>query len=195
MLIAGTFTAFAGNPVTLVSFYSVYNYLPQVTYVENHGVVDGKVIQFLLDETAAIDEKAAVINALTTHNELKRNALTYRQFLARKYGVHFQVLDAGQLLPEEAFCLGYLELMDQQGDPATALPWLEKAATTKPESQTIQVIYQLAQAESLIREKKPCEAWELFNNSALQSGFNSDMAPEIINTIKESFAEYRSDCE
>lgn len=86
------------------------------------GVLDGKSAYFLMDENNPIDQKAAIINALIESDKDSENATTFSMFLARKHGANFQDMDLNLLSADELFCMGYLTIMDEDGNPDLALP-------------------------------------------------------------------------
>ena len=51
----------ADSPVTSTDFYKAYLHIEQVQRAEQHGILDGHLAGYLLDETVSIDKKAAVI--------------------------------------------------------------------------------------------------------------------------------------
>jgi len=184
----------ASNPISTMRFYDTYNYLEQVSYVENNGVLDGRIVPFLMDENTPVDQKAAVINAFTVNNKVKNNAMTFKQFMARKYGDNFQTMDINQLSAAELFCYGYLTLMDEGGDPTNALAILKSAHAKDPASKTIATIYALAAAQKALNDGNKCTAWKSFEDIQSTAGLNNDMDAGIITTIDTNMKEYQSAC-
>ncbi|MCB2220280.1 MAG: hypothetical protein KQI35_07800 [Bacteroidetes bacterium] len=184
----------ASKPIANIQFYDNYNYLEQVTYVENNGVLDGRVMPFLMDENTPIDQKAAVINAFTVNNKIKNNAMTMKQFLARKYGENFQTLNLEKLTADELFCYGYLTLMDEGGDPDKALPVLEMAVTKNPSSQTIATIHALVAAQEALDNNDQCGAWLTYEKVQNNANLTNDMDDGISSAINERMKDYEGAC-
>jgi hypothetical protein len=184
----------ASKPIANIQFYDTYNYLEQVAYVENNGVLDGRVMPFLMDENTPIDQKAAVINAFTANNKIKNNALTMKQFLARKYGENFQTLNLEKLTADELFCYGYLTLMDEGGKPDNALPVLEMAVAKNPSSQTIATIHALVAAQKALDNGDQCGAWKTFDKVQNNMTLTQDMDDGMSTAISGSMNDYQAAC-
>lgn len=191
--IAGITTA--ANPVTLTKFYQHYSQLQPVQEIESHGVLTGRVASFLMDDNNPIDEKAAVVNAFTANNEKNIAALTYKQFVARKYKGDFNNLDLNQLNGEELFILGYLTLMDDKGDPENALPILEMADQKLTNSLTVNTILALARAQQSISHRNECEAWQTINRVISGQGMNNDLDQQVVETIASETENLKSACD
>lgn len=186
---------FASGPVTLTSYYQSFNYLPEVQFVIEHGVIDGRIISFLVDENKPIDEKAAIINTLVDHNKTSNNALTYKQFIARKYRQDWQAMEYDKLSADDLFCLGYITLLDDKGNPDNALSLLEMAAQKSPNSYTINLFYALAQAQKSISVGDDCTAWKTCNNVKMNTTLNNDLNPGVASLIYGVMESYNQGCE
>ncbi len=184
----------AANPIAKVQFYSTYNYLEEVAFIENHGVLDGRIVAFLMNEDVPIDQKAAVINTLTANNQMKNNAMTYQQFMGRKYSEDFNNLNLEKLTGEELFCLGYLTLLDDDGNPENALPVLEMALSKDPTSKTIATIHALAAAQKALNEGNQCAAWRAYENVKNNTALTDDMDAGITASISTQMDTYQSAC-
>lgn len=187
-------TIFAAAPVTLVSFYQNFNSLDEVRMMADAGELDGRVMPFLLDENISLDQKAAVINALVTTEKARRNASTFKQFLARKYKDNFETMDINKLNGHELFCLGYLTLIDDMGNPDNALPILNLAMTKNQKSQTVHMIYAIAEAQEFINKGNNCEGWDTFENTRANSALNNDMG-NIVSYFTVAMETYKEGCE
>ena len=187
--------AFTSNPVTLTSFYSAFDYLNEVQTVLDRGMIDGRMISYLLDETTPIDEKAGIMNALVEKNTTQTNALTIKQLLARKYGENWQSMDLSKLSGSELFCLGYLSILDEEGNPENGLPILKMATEKNPNSSTINLIYSLALAQEFLNQNKDCEAWKACNIVKTNTSLNGDFDQGAANQVFEVMETYNNGCE
>jgi len=185
----------ASNPVTLTDFHNIYNYLDEVQHVIEHGLIDGRVVAFLVDENNPIDQKAAIMNALVLNNKTQSNALTLRQYLARKHNDNWQALDLKNLSGDELFCLGYLTILDEEGNSSNGLPILELATQKNPGSYTINLFYALAMAENSIRLGNACEGWKTCNLVKTNTNLNNDLNAGISNLIFDVMESYNEGCE
>lgn len=196
MLITGLFTSvLASNPVTLTSFYNTFNYLDEVRFVLDNGTVDGRMIAFLVDQNNPIDEKAGIINALAKNNKFKSNALTFRQYVSRKYGENWQDLNLDKLSADELFCLGYLTIMDEDGSATNGLPILDLAEQKNPYSKTIRLFKALAFAEQSIGQGNACDGWKACNEVKSNTTLNNDLDAGVANQIFDVMESYNDGCE
>lgn len=195
LAIIGLFaTGFAANPVTMTSFHNVFNYLEEVNQVSEHGMIDGRVISFLVDENTPIDQKAAVINVLVDNNKTKSNALTFKQYVARKYSENWENLDINKLNADELFCLGYMTILDAGGNSAEGTAILEKAAQKNPTSLTINLFHALAVAQSSIKSGNACEGWRATNSIKTNTSLNNDLDKGISNKIYDTMESFNKGC-
>lgn len=185
----------AAKPVTLTDFHKTYNYLEEVQHVLNNGLIDGRVVAFLTDENNPVDQKAAIINTLVVNNKTKSNALTFKQYVSRKYKENWENLDLSKLNGDELFCLGYMTILDDNGNSTNGLPMLEKALEKKPESYTINLFYALAKAERLIVKGQECDAWKASNDVKTNNSLNNDMDSGIAEVIFRVMESYNKGCE
>jgi hypothetical protein len=150
--------------ITLTKIYNVYSSLEEVQFVLDKGQVDGRIVQFLLDDNNPSDQKAAVMNALTSNNTTQSNALTFKQFVARKYSENWQQLNTAKLTANELFCYGYLTILDEEGAIENGLPLLQEAISIDPSDYTIQLITSLAAAQESVQNRNKCEARQKVNS-------------------------------
>lgn len=194
--IVGFFTiGTAAVPVTMTNFHSVYNYLMEVSHVVENGVIDGRTVSFLVDENNPIDQKAAIINGLVTNNKTKSNALTFKQFVARKYGENWENLDLNKLSGDELFCLGYITIIDGEGNSEDGLTVLNMAVQKSPNSYTINLIHALAVAQSSINNGNDCEGWKTCNSVKTNTTLNNDLNSGISSLIFDVMESYNNNCQ
>jgi hypothetical protein len=196
LVLSGVYTGIrASEPVTLTKLYTVYNNLTEVNHVETHGTIDGTVLPFLTDPSNPIDQKAAVINALVVNNQNKNNAETFKMFMARQLRQNWETLDLTKLTATDLFSLGYLTLMDEDGETANALPILEMAKAKDPASSTIALIHAIAYAQSLAKGADKCSGWALYNQVLNDASLNKDMDREMVSIISRSMQRYGEGCD
>lgn len=185
---------FAGSPIIGVLFYEAYQDNETVQYAENHGVVDGKVAFYLMDENVSLGDKAAVINALKRDKESKTNAETYKMFLARKYGVGFENLDINSLNGDELLCLGYMMLLDENKELSDAIGVLDMAVEKNTKSYLTNLVYTLAKAQIHLNEGQDCDAWTICNSIRTNTTYTKDINEQAIGLIFQEVDTYKSAC-
>jgi len=193
LLIFFTLSLTAREPLTLVRFYDNYMSDQNVQNTKKYGTLDGNAARYLMDQNVGIEYKAAVINVLIG-SENKNNASTLAMHLGRKYGQPFDQLDYDQLNGHELFALGYLMIIDNNGDPTEGLPLLERAKQLLPNSYTVNVIHSLARAEELVKQGDECEAWQTAEAVKNNYSLVKDMSPAAAETILAEVEIYKSAC-
>ncbi|MBN2175066.1 MAG: hypothetical protein JW731_13110 [Bacteroidales bacterium] len=184
---------FGQSTVTIAKFYDNYLYDLNVQNTSQHGQLDGNAAHYLMDPNIGLEYKAAVINALVDA-EKKYGASTFAQYLGRKYGTTKDNLDYSKLTGDELFSLGYLTLIDHDGDPSQALPILEKAKNSLPGSLTVNLIYALAQAQDHINKGENCEAWLVCNTVMNNKSLINDLSVSATEIIIDAVKPYQSAC-
>lgn len=185
--------SFAQNQVSQTSFYENNSQLDAVQAILKTGGIEGTSALFLMDENNPMGEKAVVINSLLS-SEKSNNAETFTMFLARKYGVNFQELDINSLTANEVFCLGYITLVNDDGNPNKALPILEKAIEKMPNSTTVQMIGAIAKAQAEINNNNNCEAWKAFSKVIANTGLNNDLEENSKSAFIDAMSSYEGSC-
>ncbi len=187
--------AMASQPVILTDFHRSFSYLEEVQHVLDHGAIDGRVIGYLIDQNNPIDEKAGIMNALVVNNKNHSNALTFKQYVARKYKGNWESLNLEKLTADELFCLGYLTILDDKGKVDNGLPILELAAQKNQYSQTIQLFRALAAASVSIAAGNPCEGWEACQAVRKNTALNNDLDAGVSSLLYDIMESYNNGCQ
>ncbi len=149
------FAAYAGNPLTTV-FSSFYSHVEQVGLAEKYGKLEGNIASYILDGSVALENKAAVINAMYIDPKADFNATTFRQYLARAIKGDWQNLDLTQLTGDELFCLAYMTYMDKPSDPQAAFVIFEQAKEKSSSSFLVDFFYSLVHAQIFANDGNYC---------------------------------------
>lgn len=186
--------SYAGSPLVHTSFYSAYYMNEKVQQAEQLEFLDGGLAAYVADNTVAIGEKLAVINALQWNEKGKNNVETFKMFLGRKYGKGFENLNLDEINGNDLLCLGYMIALDKQRKIAEALPILEKAKAKNVTSYSAQLIFALATAQSLINSSNSCDAWKTCDAVRNNSSLVQDLSPEAVTIIFEQVDTYKDSC-
>jgi hypothetical protein len=195
LLLSGIFTSpsRADSPITSTPFSDAYQDYEIVQQAQKAGVLNLEMAQYLSSKSAAIDVKAAVINALSWNIDGKQNATLYRYFLALSYGTTIEKLNPRTLTSDETFALGYLTVMDDYFHPEKAVPLLKMAKAQRSNSLTVAMIAALVQAQAAF-DSDWCKLWMLTNGAANDTTLKQDLRPEAKKIILDYMNLYRSSC-
>jgi hypothetical protein len=188
-----TFTSsltYADSPITSTDFYKAYLDVEMVKKAETEGVMSMKFAEFLCDPEVPLDQKAALVNALSWNIDGKDNAEIFTYYLALMNNKTVTDLQIADLAPDELLCLGYLTVMDDYFNPDKALPYLEKAAEKIPKSFTAAIIYALTRAQKLM-DSDWGEAWKVTENVFENKKLKLDMKKKARDIIFDYMVLYR----
>ena len=76
---------FADSPITSTPFSDAYMDINMVARAKDSGVLDTVTAYFLSSYEKPLDQKMAVVNALSWDINGKHNAVLFKEFLAKKF--------------------------------------------------------------------------------------------------------------
>lgn len=183
----------ADSPITATDFYKAYLDVKMVQRAHLEGVMGIEIAEFLSSPENPLDEKAAVINALSWKFEGKNNAELYTYYLGLLYHMSVVELNTDFLSADEIFCLGYLIAMDDYFHPENAILLLEEAYKKEKDSFTVSIVLALAKAQMAF-ELDWCEAWKITESVLKNTELKQDLRPEAKKIILEYMILYREYC-
>lgn len=139
--------AWADSPLTSTDFWRAYRELPQVKEAHDIERLNTRLANFLLDAKKPIDQKAAVINALSWNFYGRQNAMLFREVLAQKYKCNPEVVEP-RLSSSELFCLAYLTALDDYFNVKPALKLSAQARKRNPTSYTVAIVDGLIRSQT-----------------------------------------------
>lgn len=190
-----SFPAQADSPITSTSFSKAYQDVDVVKKAQKSGILSNDMADFLSSPVRDIDEKMALVNALSWKFKGKHNAYLYMKYLARKYQQAIPLKDTSVLTADEMLSLGYLTVMDDYFNPQLALPLLEQAVKKKPNSLTFGMILSLTQAQAVMNNMKEwCSVWLLTKSVLSNPMLQRDMRDKAIKEIVDYMKLYKDSC-
>lgn len=196
LVVGWTFALQADSPITSTDFYKAYIDIPMVAKAaQSDGILTKEMAAFLSADKTPIDQKAAVINALSWDIDGKNNANRYLEYLTQKYyGVKIDSTTLEPFTPDEVFCLGYLRAMDDYFNVLEALDILDVAWWANDTSFTISMIYAIVEAQDAM-DYDWCEVWMLVEDVLLDDVLVMDMRKEAVTIILDYMRLYKDECE
>lgn len=184
---------FADSPVTSTPFSDAYMDINMVARAKASGVLDTVTAYFLVSRDKPIDQKMAVINALSWDVNGKHNAVLFKEFLAKKYKVKPEKLKLNTLSGDELLCLGYMTIMDDYFTPEKAVPVIEMARKKLKNNFTAEMIAALVKAQTAMAGDW-CEVWMPVDIVLKTEKLQRDMRLEAVNIIVNYMQVYESSC-
>ncbi len=147
ILFAGI-VAKADSPLTSTSFHTAYLDIKIVKYAyESDGLLDKKMCKFLNKKRAPIDQKVALINALSWKFEGKNNFPIYLDYIKSKNKRINNSNYMSKCSAEQLICLAYLKALDDYFEVSEALALAKKAIEKNKKSYTIHIIHGLIKGQ------------------------------------------------
>lgn len=185
----------ADSPITSTPISDAYKDIPMVPKATASGVLNDEIAAFLLNEDKPIDQKVAVINALSFDFNGKQNAAAFREHLAKKYKTSVKYLKVDIISADEQLCLGYLTIMDDYFFPDEAITILEKAVDKNPMSYTFNIILALAKAQKVMNSISAwCKVWKLAEAVEINKDLKRDMREDAVKIIMDYMILYKGSC-
>ncbi|APB35252.1 putative cell wall binding repeat 2-containing protein hypothetical protein [Gloeomargarita lithophora Alchichica-D10] len=181
----------ADSPITSTPIADVYLDIPLVKTARKTGTLTPEMAQFLSSNQHPIDQKAALINALSWRVEGKQNARIYENFLRSRYGE----LNLKKLTPHELFGLAYLTVMDDYFNPERAMPLFDQALLRNRQSLTVGLIRILNRAQIVMAQPGEwCRVWRLADGTNRNRTLRTDLRPAARQIILDYMVLYRDSC-
>jgi hypothetical protein len=175
-------------PFDATFFWSAYQKHPATESVidailNSTGDFPAEALDFVVDAKRPIDEKIAVINALTESKVTGRTEKVYEK-LMNVYQV-FPMLDEEKLSADHLLVLGYITALDAADSPTEGVRLTELAAAKRKDSYTFQVIAALCKAQQLYQDDKTrCQAYQVYQQQVEKNKkLKLDMKPEAITIL------------
>jgi hypothetical protein len=170
----------ADSPVTSTEFYKAYMDEPIVQTAAEVRDITKELAEYLADESAPLDIRAAVINAIGWEGEGKGRTEAYVHYAT---GKAYSDLDLSVLRGDELFVIGYLLAMDDYLDTANAEELLSNAKKSMKDSFTAAMIYAIVKSQNQMLSSTWQEVWKNVAAVAFDERLNMDMRPEAAEII------------
>jgi len=186
---------YADSPLTSTHISVAYSDHPRVIEAKNaKGTITKSLMKFLHHSSTAIEIKIAVINELGWNFNGHDNARIFLEYLVKRdqrfsNKDQFKKKAEGELL----ICMAYLKALDNYFHVEDALDIAKEATKKSPNSYTIQLIYSLIEAQTLI-EKDACKAYKSTNKVRSDNELTKDMKDSAIKIVFDYMDLFKDSC-
>jgi len=181
----------ADSPITSTPFHQAYGDIEMVDQAARTGQLDLGMAEWLSSDQVPLDQKAALVNALSWDVNGKANAQRYRSYLTLKYGG--DVIDPQVLTAAELMVLGYLTVMDNYFEPERGIAYLNAAQEREPQSYTVAIVRGLILAQMQFGQDW-CALWGSVADVELNRSLQRDLRPQARQIIFDYMHLYRKYC-
>ena len=190
-ILAGFVPVFADSPLTSTPFNKAYSELNIIKAAKAKGILNVDMAEYLSSGSVSLDQKAALINALSWNFDGKNNSELYSYFLCLKYGFSIENFDLSDLSADELFSLGYLKAMDNYFTVEDSLILLERARGNLDKSLTAALIHTLVHAQTMMQSQDWSGIWPMFDELINDESLREDIRSEAVSIILDYMVLYR----
>lgn len=188
-------TALADSPITSTDFAKAYQDEPIVVAAKDaKGVINDRLMEYLVNEYNPIDVKMAVINQIGWQISGRKNSQLFLEYLAKNRGYS----DAERLYKKgedfELLSYAYLKAMDNYFEVDEALRFAERALKeNKEKSRTFQLIAGLIRAQKIMDDSF-CAVYRITDGIRKNEKLMNDMRTKAVGIIYEYMDIYGDSC-
>ncbi len=187
-----SFNSKADSPLTSTDFHTVYSDISIIADAEkSNGMITTEMMDFILKSSTPVDQRLALINALSWNFNGKNN---YDIFI--EYAIKKKYKTAGKLMKkadgELMICMAYLKALDNYFSVSEAIELSKKAQNKSPKSYSVNLIAGIIQAQQEM-ESNWCNVYNLTNDVRENEALNIDMRVEasvLIFDYMDLYAKY-----
>jgi DNA-binding phage protein len=180
--------SYSDSPLTSTDIYKAYDDIDMVRIAKKEGKITNDIADFLSSDTNSLDTKAAVVNALGWSINGTNNADLYCIYT---YDRSLNNLNIKDLKPDELFCIGYMQALDDYFHPKKALPYLKAALEENDKSFTVAIILALTRAQSIMDGGDWCKMWAMTYKVLDNKYLVRDLRESAIKIIKDYMILYK----
>ncbi|QQS40423.1 MAG: hypothetical protein IPM63_13775 [Acidobacteriota bacterium] len=187
--------AFADSPITSTDFAKAYQDEPIVAAAADaKGVINDRLMEYLVNEYNPIDVKMAVINQIGWQISGRKNSQLFLEYLAKNRGYS----DAERLYKKgkdfELLSYAYLKAMDNYFEVDEALRFADRALKeNKGKSRTFHLIAGLIKAQKMM-DSSFCAVYQITDGIRKNEKLMNDMRTKAIGIIYEYMDIYGESC-
>jgi hypothetical protein len=195
-LILSGHSCFADSPLRSTQFFEAYKDEEIVKIAaEADGVLNDKLIDFILNKENPIDLKLAAINRLVLLKENLYNSEILVNY-AIENGLYQNKSELYRLSDADLkICLAYLQAFDEKVSLSVALSTAWSATYRNKTSFSIHIIYAIIEAQMINYHDVWCKIYQATDKVRQNTSLKMDMKPEAVKIIFEYMDLYQEYCE
>lgn len=194
-IIVNSYSVRADSPLTSTAFYKAYETLGIIKSTPSMGAINEEMMRFLINPSAPIDVKLALINKLGWDISGKNNAQIFLQFLQKNKGYESENEFIENSNGYDLICYAYLTAMDDYFNVKDALIIATKASEKESKSFSVRFIAQLIHSQILIEtSNKWCGIYQDIEKVKNDKALTRDMKPSAIKMVFKYIKGYKKYC-
>ena len=193
--------AFTDSPITSTAFYENFLEIEIVKQASSTKLLDNDGCIYLSSELVPIENKIALINALSWiyPEDVKvplYNFNTFSDYLSKKYNQKFDLETANLYTDHEYICLAYLRAMDDYFNMEVPYLLIQKVSDNAKNNLSYNIIKSLIETQEILSDMDQwCMIWKNYDSVVDNKNFVRDIGDSTIESISSYMNHYKHNCE
>ena len=191
---------FSDSPVTSTIFYKEYLHIEVIEKAANSKKLDEKGCTYLSSELVPMENKLALINALSWKYPEDGKAPLYNfntffDYLSKKYNQKFDLETANLYTDHEYICLAYLRAMDDYFNMEVPYLLIQKVSDNAKNNLSYNIIKSLIETQEILSDMDQwCMIWKNYDSVVDNKNFVRDLGDGTIKNISSYMLSYKYYC-
>ena len=192
--------AFTDSPITSTIFYKNFLDIEIIKDANISKKLDEKGCTYLSSELVPIENKLALINALSwKYPEDGKAPLynfnTFSDYLSKKYNQKFDLETANLYTDHEYICLAYLRALDDYFNMEVPYILIQKASDDAKNTLSYNIIKSLIETQEILSDMDQwCMVWKNYDSVINNKNFVRDLGDGTIKNISSYMLSYKYYC-
>lgn len=193
-------SAKADSPLTSTIFYKAYLDVPMVQEALNSkGKITNELLEFISNETNALDIKLAVVNAIGWDHKGISNSKLFLKYIVKKkrYKSNFENINMDfkiNATADELICFAYLRALDNYFDVDYAFTIANESLKKLGNSCSINLVTNLIKAQVLFSIEESCLASHKLHSIQSNTQLIMDMRKDAVDYFFEYIDSVTKNC-
>ncbi len=181
------------SPVTSTPFHKAYMDVGLVQEAAETKQLTDKMVRFLLKRRKPLDQKLAILNALSWDHDGTPFFDQLAAAIQKKRKIHTLTSDS-RMRAHDQMLLGYMLLLEDYFHPRNASPYIENAAERMPSSRAAQTILAICLGQ-ISFDTNWCDVWRHYERVELNAELDQDFREEAAVIVHDYLVLYKGDCQ
>lgn len=183
----------ADSPLTSTPLYKAYLDIPQVKSANQTKKISFELAEYLASPSSGLDNKIAVINALSWGKNARDNAQLFASYLSLKYQTPLKKIEPGSMDPEDLLVLAYMLALSDYFKPERSMKLIEMAQSRLSSSFTANLVLTLNRAQAMM-DTDFCGVYSVGESLFQDKTLKRDIRPGAVTIVQEYLQLYKTDC-
>lgn len=184
---------YADSPLTSTPLYEAYLDIPEVKSANKNKKITFELAAYLASPSSGLDNKIAVINALSWGKNARDNVQLLASYLSLKYQTPLKKIDPESMDPEDLLVLAYMLALSDYFKPERSMKLIEMAQSRLSSSFTANLVLTLNRAQAMM-DTDFCGVYSVGQSLFEDRSLKRDLRPGAVDIVQKYLQLYKSDC-